>query len=367
MDEISKTADSTSAAVVRNGETYLPETRKIEPDSDGFLAGVAACLPPDVAGTVAARRKSAHRGYRRIEIVAILILLAAAAGSVFFWFPKPLPALPFQLDWRYEGPRLTPGSPDIGLYRRARADFDAQRYEAVVRTLNDPLGLLLWERNWTGRDELFYLYFVSCGKNVSHFTDWTRALSFSDALVKSDPDNLQWRYFQLLLNRRKLGSYRDFYDSLRHVPLKDWQFRLDSVREMLRDLRDLRGKVLERKHLPGDRETILKQLDLWEAEFLTFEWMLEGGRGGGSFPDDFGTPGVEAREQAWLLTCKHEDAPDSRAFLDLQLFTLDVLLEQDTLLNRIFWNGAVHGSRKPLEARRDAILRRLPVGEGGAR
>ena len=43
----------------------------------------------------------------------------------------------------------------------------------------------------------------------------------------------------------------------------------------------------------------------------------------------------------------------------------DVLLEQDSLLNTIYWSGKPHSARMPLEAKREAILRRLPAGEGG--
>ena len=360
MNEIGKTDDSASLPVVREGEVYLPEKRRLEPDSDAFLAEVAACLPPDVADTVAARRKSARRGYRRIEIVLILLALAGTALLVSLSFPKPLPARPFLFEWRYDGPRFPADSPDLELYRRVRADFDAGRYEAVIRALNGPLAAALRARNIAGKEELFYLYFVSCGKNVSPDTDWSRAPGFAEALVKSDPDNLQWRYLRLLLSRRNQGNYSEFYQSLRRAPEKGWETMLGSVRGTLRELRLLRGKVLERGEFSGDRAALLKRLDLWEAELLVFAWMLEGGRGSGAFQDNADSPGVADRERAWLIT---RDYPDDADALELRRFLLSVLLEQDKPLNRIYWNGETYAVRAPLVEELRKIETRLAAGK----
>lgn len=364
MNEIEKTGESSSAVTVRDGEVYLPEKRKLDPDSGEFSAEIAACLPSDVSGIVVARRENARREYRRIDIVLILLALAGIAGLVCWSFPKPLPARPFLFEWRYDGPRLAGDSPDLPLYRKVRADFDAGRYEAVIRALNGPLTAAVWEQATAGREELFYLYFVSCGKNVSGDTDWRAAPALAEALVKADPDNLQWRYLQLLLKRRQLGSFSEFYRSLRRSPEARWQARLDSVRGALRDLRVLRGKVQERRNPPGDRDALLKRLDLWEAEFLVFAWMLEGGRGDGAFPDNADSPGVADREAAWLLTRNYPDSADA---LELRRFILSVLLEQDKPLNRIYWNGEARSVRAPLEEELRKIETRLDAGRGEGR
>ncbi len=363
MDEVGKPEESASAIVARDGEVYLPEKRKLEPDTDEFYTEVASCLPPDVAGIVAARRKSIGRKYRRFEILLILLALTVIAWLVNFNFPKPLPARPFLFEWRYDGPRVAVDSPDLPLYRKVRADFDAGRYEAVIRALNDPLAIAIWTQETAGKEELFFLYFTSCGKSVSPDTDWTRAPALIEALVKADPDQLQWRYLQLLLKRRQLGSYREFYRSLQRAPEKRWQTQLDSIRETLRGLRVLRGKIMERGNSLDDQEALRKRLDFWEAEFLVFAWMLEGGRGGGAFQDNANSPGVTDRERAWVLT---RDYPDDIDGLALRHFILDVLLEQDKPLNRIYWNGEAHRTRAPLEDERRKIETRLSgTGRGG--
>lgn len=362
-EQISVCARSAVSPVVRDGEIRLPEMRRAEPGSPLFLEVVSSCLPSDVAGVVTSQQRNSRRGYRRFEVIAIVLALAGAVWFVWAYFPKPLPALPFKFEWRYEGPPLKLDSPYYSLYRKVRADFDADHGEAVIRALNDPLDAMVRDRSFAGQEELFYLYFVSCGRTVSRFTDWMRARSFAEELLRADPDNLQWRYFHLLLEWRHLGSCRDFYKLLRKHRCDDWQQRLDEVVLAIRDLRDLRSKVLERKTPPGNAAEIVKQLDLWEAEFLIFSWMLEGGRGTAAFPDNLGKPGVDAREDAWLLTRKHEDDRSASEFLILQLFMLDVLLEQDGWFNTIYWNGKTHTSRKLLEEKREAILHRLPPGE----
>ena len=119
------------------------------------------------------------------------------------------------------------------------------------------------------------------------------------------------------------------------------------MNQALEDLQILEEKSDNRRRLP-QRDEIKKQLTLLKAELLTFKWILEGGRGTADFPDDnLGDPGVDAREEAWRLIDEQQERP----FVELKVFILKTLLEQDSWYNQIYWNGAAHGTRTPLTER----------------
>ena len=57
LENISGGPAPAGVPAARDGEVRLPETRRAEPGSAPFLEAVSACLPADVAGTVAARQR----------------------------------------------------------------------------------------------------------------------------------------------------------------------------------------------------------------------------------------------------------------------------------------------------------------------
>ncbi|MBS1369156.1 MAG: hypothetical protein HPZ91_04275 [Lentisphaeria bacterium] len=326
------------------GEIYLPETRKIAPDSPEFIEVVSGSLPREVSAVVTEHYAAARHGYRRIEILAILVALLGVVWFIYLYYPKAMSALPFKFEWRYSGPRFPTDSPYIEDYRQARIHFDADHYATAIRVVKGPLSRME-ERILPRQDELFYIYFASC-EGAEERKEWAGAVSWARRLVGEQPDNLQWRYFLVLSQRRGLGSCEDFLAGLQKGEMKDnWEWKLLEVDQALKALQALEGKIGHlRKPLP-DQERVITQLTLLKAELLTLKWMLEGGKGTARFPDDLGQPGVDAREKAWQFCAGRKLEP----FLKLQIFILKVLLEQDSIMNHIYWNGKECKTKKDLQ------------------
>ena len=335
------------------------EVRQIDADSPAFLAAVSGCLPPDVVATVLEGHIAFRHRYRRIEILLIVLGLCAVGWFVYLYFPKPIPAAPFQFTWRYSGPRFPGDSPWLKEYRRACGEFEEEHYETALRILKVPLSGME-ERIPVGHDELFYLYFVSC-ERAGNKREWTAAVSWARKLIGNDPDNPMWRYFLVMSLRRSLGSCPDFYRQLRENSLRiPWERKLLDVNQALKELVTLERKLDYRRNPFPRRREISTQLTLFRAELLTLKWMLEGGRGTAVFPDNRDDPGVAAREEAWNSIRNRTQIP----FIKLRIFILELLLEQDEWDNFIYWDGRYRTTKNSL-ASRLRFEREALKGDGG--
>jgi len=344
------------------GEIYLPTQADVAPDTPEFRRELGDCLPPAVAETVWAAREAARRPYRRIEIIGILLLLACFAWGVYRYFPEPLRPLPFKFEWRYAGPSFPARSPDFGLYKTVRADFERDRYEAVVRELErgGAVDRILALEDFGGADELLFVYFAGCGSTLCRFTqtptETERRYARAETAVKRDPDNLQWHYFMVNLRRRQFGDYHRFTPP---VDPAERARQAVEVETALADLRRLREKLNELHRSPGNGSEIRKQLELIECELLVFDWMLRGYIEANDFYDNENDPGVAGREQAWEIACRYDGDPQARQFLEVRKFIVDTLLAQDSWYNRIFWNGRTHSSQQALRGMQQELSDRL--------
>ena len=320
--------------------------RKIDADSPEFLETVSKCLPADVSDTVMEFHASFRSRYRRYEILLILLALCGIGWFVYLYFPRPIPAPSLKFAWHYRGPRFPGDSPFLDPYTRACEAYNDEHYEKSIAILQAPLSSME-EKILPRHDALFYLYFASCERAGS-----TRGgmgpISWARRLVGQDRDNLMWHYFLVLSPRRAFPSCGKFYEEVRAGKWRDnWERKLQDVNQALEDLQILEEKSDNRRRLP-QRDEIKKQLTLLKAELLTFKWILKGGRGTADFPDDnLGDPGVDAREEAWRLIDEQQERP----FVELKVFILKTLLEQDSWYNQIYWNSAAHGTRTPLTER----------------
>lgn len=336
------------------------ELRNVDADSPAFLATVSSCLPADVSETVVEFHTSARNRYRRFEILLILLALCGVGWFVYLYFPKPIPAPPFQFTWQYRGPLFPGDSPWLESYRQASGEFDREHYETALRILKksiDEMG----ENLPAGHDALFYLYFVSCENGAAGPEVWRGGVSLARRLVGQEPDNLMWHYFLVLSQRECFPGCAECYQALKEGSWKDnWQWKLLETNQALKNLQTLESKIQKRlTPLPQEKE-ILKQLALFQAELLTLKWMLQGGEGTAEFDDDANDPGVSSREEAWRIIDEMEEQP----FVKLKILILEILLEQDSQFNSIYWNGKSRGTKTPLTER---LQQEMRVLKGGVR
>ncbi len=355
-----------------HGEIYLPELAPVAPDTPDFAVEVGRCLAPGIAETVAQMRQERRRGYRRYELIAILLLLAAAALFIYWYFPAPLPAVPFQFEWRFAGARYAPSGAAAAEYRAALEDFGKERYDAVVRRLEPVVREAVGRGEFRDRDELFYVFFTACGRSLGSGNGGAQTLlawqwaETADLVADADPDQLQWRYLSVWLRRRILGGYESFYRDLqRGIYRLNWNLLDRQIQRALRQVETLRSRMADRRKLPQSAVQMGKQLDLLQAELLTFAWMVNGGRGGAEFPDDRGEAGVEYREDALALIRRHELDADARQFLELHRFLLETVMAQGGgYFNSLFWGGKQVYLLKPLQEELDMVKGRLANGKG---
>ncbi|WP_294506789.1 hypothetical protein [uncultured Victivallis sp.] len=321
--------------------------RRIDADSPAFLSAVANCLPADVSGTVVEFHASARNRYRRFEILLIVLALCAVGWFVYLYFPRPVPAPPFHFMWQYRGPNFPGNSAYLEAYRRASGEFELEHYEAALRILRQSIEAM-GENLPAGHDALFYLYFVSCENGAVESGGWRGGVSLAQRLVGYEPDNLMWRYFLVLSQRRCFPDCPEFFRQLRQGQwVGNWQRGLLDVDQALKSVRLLESKIDSRRRpLPQEKE-VRTQLALFQAELLTLKWMLEGGSGTSRFPDNEDDPGVDSREEAWSIIDGRREKP----FVGLKIFILGTLLGQDSWYNDIYWNGAYRGTKAPLAER----------------
>ena len=361
MSDEQELAPSGGGKLQTTGESgaISTEVRKIDAASPAFLATVSSCIPADVSGTVVDFHASARNRYRRIEILLIVLGLCAVAWFVYLYFPRPVPAPPFQFSWQYRGPNFPGNSPYLEAYRRASGEFELEHYESAYRVLKASIETMGGGALPSGHDALFFLYFVS-GENGAVDQNGRRGcISLAQRLIGQEPDNLMWRYFLVLSQRRCFPDCPEFYRELQEGKWTNhWQRGLLEMDQALTGERVLELKIANLRHpLPQEKE-VRTQLALFHAELLTLKWMLEGGRGSAEFPDNVNEPGVAAREEAWSII----DGRRERPFVELKVFILETLLEQDSSINHIFWNGEYRRKKAPLVERLKQEKRAL---EGG--
>ena len=126
----------------------------------------------------------------------------------------------------------------------------------------------------------------------------------------------------------------------------------------------------------GDRtdETLenLRQLKYSLACLLTTRWMLEGGEGKGEFPDDYGDPGVQWREEAWRICCETDDGRNSDGaerrelveYYALRRFIAQTLINQSGKFNYYYWNGEEHFANNALAEELKMLKTRLERNAG---
>ena len=116
----------------------------------------------------------------------------------------------------------------------------------------------------------------------------------------------------------------------------------------------------------------LYQLKYSLACLLTARWMLEGGKGKSVFPDDYGDPGVQSREEAMRICRETEDRyrPVGKVkrelveYLRLRKFIAETVMAQSKNINKYYWLGEIRFSNDHLKQEIMQVNARLEKGMG---
>jgi hypothetical protein len=90
------------------------------------------------------------------------------------------------------------------------------------------------------------------------------------------------------------------------------------------------------------------------------------------FPDDYGDPGVQSREEAMRICRETEDRyrPVGKVkrelveYLRLRKFIAETVMAQSKNINRYYWNGETHATNEALRMEITMVNTRLEKGAG---
>ena len=123
---------------VLDGAVYLPEGRPLAADSPEFELLLRKYLPPEIAPDIVAQWRGESGKTTRLQWLVSWFLLFAAAGFLYYFFPKTrLDALRPMDNMKIVNlsPRLRSSSPYRGDYERAQEAFKKGNYNESVRIL----------------------------------------------------------------------------------------------------------------------------------------------------------------------------------------------------------------------------------------
>ena len=185
------------------------------------------------------------------------------------------------------------------------------------------------------------------------------SIELLNSLSREDPDNATWRIACIRITYSDILDYRRIYEQSK-TRLLDWNERLYRCNHALSECQNLekvqRKKIqlAEDDYRPRLRSELSDILAIQCAVF-TSKWLLEGGEGKSSLPDDAGDRGVDSRELAVRIAMdKDADCGKFKAltpeFLEIRNFIATTVKSQaNGLFNSYYWNGEKHSSITPLQ------------------
>lgn len=330
---------SSSQLVVRGGTVFLPERCRCRPGDAEFDAQLEAILPDDVGPVLLRQMADKKRHPTFFLIPALLLFFALTLYFMYSFFPRMLPAAPGQLP--IPAPAYAVPQPKhlYDIFKKAEKAFRRREYHECHQLLLPLLDQIGQKIPLTEATTLLYYYFESLHKG--HFTTavTARARGLLSQLCGQEPDQILWKIYYVAFNTRDL-DYQTTFRNLSTGKLRDtWQFqhlRLQKARKLLDEAaainRTLPESDVERRK---NHEPLL---DLLQCKVLVNLWLIEGGKGKSSLPDDLGDPGVEHRELAWNLASRPEYR-NLLEFLQIRHFIVLTLKNQHHFANSFFFKG----------------------------
>ena len=347
--------DSAFPAAVRvlDGAVYLPEGKPVASDGPEFERLLRKYLPQEIAPDIVAQWRGETGKTTRLQWLISVSLLLAAAGFLYYFFPKTRLDAPRSMENMKIvnlSPRLRSNSPYRGDYERARESFKKGNYHDSARTLKSDVDNIIRAADRTA-DPVLILYFDSLMKIRDFDIGDSEAAAQLRVLQEYDPDNPAWAQFAFELNPRILSmrNYHQVSQNLRQPAYrKSLRSRLLDVDFALKQLRILRNLVNPAKLPEHELKQQREHFDLFEIQLRISRWLLVGSATGeSSLPDNFGDPGVDDRETALRIAKKYEHSA-CEDFWRARRFIAEELCRQDSLFNHIYWNGQYLKTRELL-------------------
>lgn len=338
--EVAVTEDRPSShLVVRGGTVMLPEPCRCRPGDAAFDSQLAAILPDDIGPVLLRQMADKQRRPTFFFIPALLLFFALTLYFMYAFFPRMLPASLGQLP--IPAPEYAAPQPKhlYDIFKKAEKAFRHQEYHECHQLLLPLLDQIDREIPLADAGTLLFYYFESLHKGRFPAAETARARGLLSQLCAQQPDQILWKIYYVAFNTLDL-DYLNTFRNLSAERLRDtWQFqrmRLQKARKFIDEAITINQGLPESA---GERRKGHEQLlDLLQCKVLVNLWMLEGGKGKNSLPDDLGDPGVELRELAWSIATRPAYR-NQLEFLQIRHFIVLTLKNQHRFPNRFFFKG----------------------------
>lgn len=336
---VSNNQPGSSQLVVRGGTVILPERCRCRPGDAVFDAQLEAILPDDIGPVLLRQMADQHRHPTFFLIPALLLFFALSLYFMYAFFPRMLPAIPGQLS--IPAPEYAAPQPKhlYEIFKKGEKAFHRREYHECHQLLLPLLDHIDRDVPLAEATTLLFYYFESLHKGHFPQAETARARGLLSQLSAQEPDQILWKIYYVAFNTHDLDFQTTFRNLSAARLLDTWQFqhlRLQKARKYLEEAATLNRNLPE-----NDVERRKKQeplLDLLQCKVLVNLWMLEGGKGKSSLPDDQGDPGVEHRELAWSIASRPAYR-NQLEFLQIRHFIVLTLKNQHRFPNTFFFRG----------------------------
>ena len=186
------------------------------------------------------------------------------------------------------------------------------------------------------------------------------AIEMLSRLSNEEPDNAAWRIALMRITYKDIIDYRQIFERSK-TTITEWRDLVERCNEAI-EITDAieitqrqRIAAIEDDDLRPRLRSELADILAVQCSIYTSKWLLEGGEGKSSLPDDEGDRGVASRERAVRIAMDND--PDCGQFkesspdlLDARNFIATTVKSQaNGLFNSYYWNGIKYSRITPLQ------------------
>ena len=298
-----------------------------------------------------------------LKILAYTVFVAAVVLGVYYFLPKQHKA-PKTIENCHSIDELSPSVFADERYgaimRDALDEYFKGNFTRCIEVLHPHLNKILDDRasNKNAQDALsLYIHtlrFANLSPNMRR-----EAIDMLAKLSFEEPDNAAWRITLMRIIYKEILDYRQIFE-LSKTKITNWRELLARCNDALDTANTIeqtqrrRIAAADDDHKPSLRSELADILAL-QCAIYTTKWLLEGGEGKSSLPDDEGDRGVASRERAVRIAMDNdadcgrfkESSPD---LLEARNFIATTVKSQaEGLFNSYYWNGVKYSRITPLQ------------------